>query len=278
LKIEVQKTVNVYDINGKPIKVINVPEFFFTEFRPDLIKRVCVILQSHRFQPKGRDPMAGKRTTAESLGVGHGLARVPRVKGERYPKAGMAAFAPSTVGGRLAHPPTPEKNIYKRINKKEKRLALLSAIAATASKEIVAKRGHVIDSVPSFPLIVSDQVQAIKKASEFRRFLINIGVWEDIERVIASIRIRAGKGKRRGRVIKHAIGPLIVIDEDEGILKAAQNFLGIDVVKAKDLNVELLAPGTHPGRLTIWTESAIKTLEQTFLHKIEKAQQVITSR
>jgi large subunit ribosomal protein L4e len=272
------KTVNVYGIDGKPIKVIQIPEFFFIEFRPDLIKRACVILQSHRFQPKGRDPMAGKRTTAESLGVGHGLARVPRVKGEGYPKAGVAAFAPNTVGGRLAHPPTPKKKIYKRINEKEKRLALFSAIAATALKEIVAKRGHIVDSVPSFPLIVSDQIQAIKRASEFKKFLINIGVWEDVERVIASVKVRAGKGKRRGRVIKHAIGPLIVINENEGIMEAAQNFLGIDVVKASDLNVELLAPGTHPGRLTLWTESAIKTLDQIFSLKIKEMQQIITAR
>ncbi|MEM3507072.1 MAG: 50S ribosomal protein L4 [Candidatus Bathyarchaeia archaeon] len=278
MSIELQKTINVYGVDGKPIKTIKIPDFFFTEFRPDLIKRVCVILQSHCFQPKGRDPMAGKRTTAESLGVGHGLARVPRVKGERYPKAGAAAFAPNTVGGRLAHPPTPEKKIYKRINEKEKRLALFSAIAATALKEIVVGRGHRVDSIPSFPLIVSDQIQTIKKASDFKRFLINIGVWEDVERVIASVKIRAGKGKRRGRVIKHAIGPLIVINEDKGVAKAAQNFLGIDVIKAKDLNVRLLAPGTHPGRLTVWTESAIKTLDQIFSSKIKEIQQIVTLR
>lgn len=51
-----------------------------------------------RLQPKGTDPMAGKRTTAVSFGVGGlGLARVPRVKGSLWP---TARFAPNVVKGR----------------------------------------------------------------------------------------------------------------------------------------------------------------------------------
>jgi len=44
-------------------------------------------------------------------------------------------------------------------------------------------------------------------------------------------------------------------------MKAAKNLAGVDVVLVKDLNVELLAPGCHPGRLTVWTKSAINYLE-----------------
>ncbi|MEM3078602.1 MAG: 50S ribosomal protein L4, partial [Nitrososphaerales archaeon] len=80
------------------------------------------------------------------------------------------------------------------------------------------------------------------------------------------------------RAIKHAIGPLIVVDKDEGIVEATRNFLGIDVVKVGDLNVELLAPGASPGRLTMWTESAIKALNQMFSSKIKEVQQIVTLR
>ncbi|MEM3017800.1 MAG: 50S ribosomal protein L4, partial [Candidatus Bathyarchaeia archaeon] len=71
--------VGVYDLEGNEKARLTLPRVFQTEFRPDIIRRSVVALQTHRLQPKGRDPMAGKRTTAESFGVGRDLARVPRV-------------------------------------------------------------------------------------------------------------------------------------------------------------------------------------------------------
>ena len=64
--------------------------------------------------------------------------------------------------------------------------------------------------------------------------------------------------------MKQAVGPLLVITEDEGIVKAACNFLGVDVVSVDSLNVELLAPGTHLGRLTVWTSSAFEKVDKLF--------------
>jgi len=252
----------VFDLDGKQVDRIRLPDIFRTPFRPDVIKRAVVAIQSHSLQPKGRDPMAGKRTTAESWGVGYGLSRVPRLR-----DSSRAAFAPGTVGGRLAHPPVVEKKIYKKIPKKEKRLALFSAISASAQKEIVEARGHIIDSVPEIPLIVTDSLESVKKTKDLKRVLINLGVWPDIERVKGSIKVRSGKGKMRGRRIKMAVGPLIVISKDDGIVKAARNFPGVDVVNVKDLNPELLAPGCHPGRLTIWTVSSIEELRKISLVK-----------
>lgn len=244
----------IFNLDGKEVGTIELPDVFMTPFRPDVIKRAVITIQSHRLQPKGRDPYAGKRTTAESWGVGYGLARVPRLDTSR------AKFAPGTVSGRLAHPPAVEKRIYKRIPKKERRLALFSAIAATARKEVVEARGHIIDSVPSLPLIVTDDLESIKRARDLKRALMNLGVWPDVERVMDSIKVRSGKGKMRGRRLKKAVGPLIVISKDDGIFRAARNFPGVDIVKVKDLNPEILAPGTHPGRLTIWTISTIEDL------------------
>jgi len=81
-------SVNVYDLEGKNTrKSIDLPSIFSAPLRPDVIRRAVVAIDTHKFQPQGRNPMAGKRTTAESLGVGRGLSRVPRVKGERYAKA-----------------------------------------------------------------------------------------------------------------------------------------------------------------------------------------------
>ena len=253
---------NVYDLEGNPTGKIRLPEVFKAFVRADLIKRAVLTIQSHRIQPKGRDRMAGKRTSAESYGVGYGLSRVPRVKGERYARAGSAAFAPGTVKGRLAHPPTPEKKARKNMNKKEKVKALMAAVAATASREYVLSRGHIVDEKTELPLIVTDQIEEVSSTKEVCRVLANLGLWPDVERVRGSVKVRAGKGKMRGRRKKHGVGPLIVVKDGGAVLKAARNLPGVDVVKIDRLNVEALAPGTHPGRLTVWSESAVKRLEE----------------
>lgn len=250
-------SASVFNLEGKKVGRIKLPSVFNTSLRPDVIKKAVVAIQTHRIQPQGRDVMAGKRTTAESWGVGHGIARIPRLKESR-----RAALAPGTVGGRQAHPPVVEKKIRKKIPKKERHLALFSAIAATGSKEIVAERGHIIDEVPELPLVVTDDLQNLKRTQEVKDVFISLGVWPDIYRVKESIKIRAGRGKMRGRRKKVGVGPLIVISENGGIIEASRNLPGVDVAYVKDLNPELLAPGTHPGRLTVWTRSSIEELRR----------------
>lgn len=256
-----KKTANLYDLQGKPTAKITLPAVFAAPLRPDVIKRAVLATQSNRFQPQGRDPMAGKRTTAESRGTGSGISRVPRIKGG----SGRAKFAPSTVGGRQPHPPTARKKIVKHIPKKELRLALLSAIAATASKATVKSRGHVIANVPQIPLVVTDEITELKRTKDCEEMLVSLGLMDDVSRVIASRKIRAGKGKRRGRKMKQAVGPLIVIAEDKGLGGAAANIPGVNVALVNSLNAESLAPGTYPGRLTVWAISAIEQLEKLFV-------------
>lgn len=245
-------TARVLDLEGKPTSELRLPELFRTKLRLDVIRRAVVAQQSRSFQPQGRDPMAGKRTTAESFGVGRALSRVPRVGGGG-PLSGTAAFAPGTVGGRMAFPPVTRKKLTKLVNRKERLLALRSAIAATAVGESVRKRGHKLAEDLQLPMVVTDELEKLSKSSEAKRFLESVGLWDDIARVAKSKAIRGSK-----RV--HAVGPLVVLSEDRQAKKAFGNFEGVDVVKAKDLNVELLAPGASPGRLTVWSESAINAL------------------
>lgn len=258
------KTVQVFDTSGKPHESMNSPSIFSAPFRPDVIQKVVVALHSRRYQPKGRNPMAGKRTSAESVGVGRDLARVPRVKGDRFPKASQGAFAPMTVKGRLTHAPSAQRRLAKRVNTKERLLALYSAVAATASSDLVSSRGHRVKKVVSIPLVVSDDLQKLKTTAEAKSALEGLGLWDDVARARKGVKIRAGKGPARGRRLKHPRGPLIVVSRDEGITRAARNLTGVDVVEASSLNVEDLAPGTHPGRLTAWTKSAIEFVENRF--------------
>jgi 50S ribosomal protein L4P len=251
----VKAKVHVFDGNGNKEREITLPELFSYPVRPDLIRRAFHASFTRGLQPKGRDPMAGKRTTAESYGINLGLARVPRVKG-----SGEAALAPNTVGGRLAFPPSTRERIVERINEKEKRLATISALAATANVKVVTARGH--KSQGEVPIVVSDDVGKLSKAKDVEAYFVKIGLKEELERA-SNKRIRAGKGKMRGRRYKKTVGPLIVVhDRKLPIIEAASNLPGVDVVYAGDVSVIHLAPGGHPGRLTIFTESSLDILDK----------------
>ena len=251
--------VNVYSIEGEVSGDVELPAIFNEVYRPDLIKRAVISSQTARIQPMGNDPMAGKRTSAESWGSGRGAAMVPRIK-----NGARTAFVPQAIGGRKAHPIRVDKNHHEKINNKERRLAIRSAVAATANKELVEKRGHKVENVPAFPLVVEDDLESVKQTKETREIFKNLGVYDDIVRAKTGRKIRAGRGKTRGRKYKKAKGPLVVVGDDKGIKLGARNHAGVDVVSVENLNAELLAPGTHPGRLTIFTKSAVEKLGGLF--------------
>lgn len=259
---------NVYDLNGKAKGKIELPGVFESPLRSDLIKRAVLALQSQKRQPYGTDPMAGMRTSAHYHGarrkrysmMNRNLARMPRLHDTSPHLSFRPREVPQTVKGRVAHPPKAEKKWEQKINKKELQLALRSAIAATAKKDSVSDRGHRIDGL-EFPIILENEMQSIKKTKDFEKLLISLGLADELERCkIKSI--RAGKGKMRGRRYNKRKGPLIVVVEDNGIVKAAKNIPGVDVELVDRISVESLAPGAHPGRLTIWSQSAVEKFKE----------------
>lgn len=253
-------SVKTYSLKGKAGTAIELPSHFDTPYRPDLIKRAVLSVQSRRRQPHGVDELAGKKNTAQSWQTGHGRSRMPRIKGSGTSAANKAGFAPGTVGGRVAHPPEARKVLIERINKRENRLAIRSAIAATANKDRVQERGHKVDSVKTLPLVVENKLEILGTTKEVVAAVAKLGLEKDLQRAINGRGIRAGKGKMRGRKMKTPKSFLIVVGEDMGISMAARNLPGVDIVEVHGLNAELLAPGTHPGRLVLWTESAIERL------------------
>ena len=168
------------------------------------------------------------------------------------------------IGGRQAHPTRAEKNHHEKINIKERRFAIRSAVAATVNKELVEDRGHKVEDLEQVPIIVEDDIEEVKTTKQTREIFQKLGVYDDIIRAKEGKRIRAGRGKTRGRKYKKVKGPLVVVGEDKGISLGARNHAGVDVVVAENLNAELLAPGTHPGRLTIYTKSAVEKLGGLF--------------
>ena len=252
--------VPVYGVDGSKVGEIRLPKVFGLPVRIDLIRRAFLSEFTARLQPKGRDPMAGKRTSARSFGVGLGIARVPRIPG-----LGRAAFINSAVGGHLAFPPSPMKKLHEEINKKEKRLATVSALAATAMPEFVEKRGHRF-TAEAVPVVIVDEVEElITRTKDAKTFLQKIGVWDDIVRAQERTRIRAGKGKRRGRRYITPKSVLFVLSKHNSpFAKAVENLPGVDIAEPEYLNVLQLAPGGVPGRLMVVTRGALTKLAERF--------------
>src|SRR5919108_5353442 len=119
----------VVALNGGDAGEIELPAVFDTPYRPEVIHKVYVNLMSHTYQRQGRYPGAGENVSAESKNTGLGIARLARARGEGFPRAGQAASVAGVRHGRVAHPPESWKGTYKKINKKEKRFGLCSAIA-----------------------------------------------------------------------------------------------------------------------------------------------------
>lgn len=247
----------IFSLTGSKQDEIELPKVFSTPVNKDLIHRAYVNLDSHHYQRQGRHPSAGQDVVAMSNDppTGHGAARVARIRGGG-PRRGQAAAVAMTRGGRQAHPPTSEKVVYKKLNKKENRLALCSAIAATTSKELISARGHVVDGIQSFPLVVSDDIEKISKAKEISKVFDALKLSADIER-LEKRKARSGRAVIRGRKTKIGKSILFVTKDAKTLAKACGAFSGVDVRTVNDLSVLDLAPGSSLIRLTIYTKSAI---------------------
>ncbi len=265
--------VKVLGVDGNSSESMDLPFHFEEAFRPDLIKRAFWALQSLTWQPKGAFPLAGLQNTAEYYGRRHawrqtintGRSRLPR---EKLPggRSGRVLSVPHAVKGRRAHPPKPEKILIEKINKKEKNLAVRSAIAATANSAIVSTRGHSFNA--SLPLVVSNSFEQIKKTKDAFAALGKIGLGGDLLKTSSTRVKKTGISRLRRGDYKERKTVLVVLGgKDEGAEKAFRNIPGVDCVSVEKLNVGLLAPGGTAGRITIWTQTAIERLgkEKLFL-------------
>ncbi len=257
---------SILNINGKKTKEINLPKCFSQEIRKDIIAKVLEAKKSK--QPYAPSLVAGKQHSASGKIVhrrhvwkssyGRGMSRVPRKimlrRGSQFNWVG--AEVSSTVGGRRAHPPKIFSMINnKKINKKELKIALISAISATANEREVVNRYERLSNkkVGNLPLIVESKLTSLK-AKELILSLKKILGEKLFELALKKKTVRAGKGKLRGRKYKSNAGLLFVIGEKEKLKTNA-----FEIKNVNNLGVTDLAKG-GAGRLTLYTEQAIKEL------------------
>lgn len=242
------------------------PSQFSEPVRLDLIKRAVLTIQANNRQAYGTDPEAGKRASSKLSrrrrdyrgAYGIGISRVPRKIMSRQGTRmnWVAATSPNAVGGRAAHPPKASKILSMKLNDTERKKAIRSALAATIDRELVLTRGHAVPE--SYPLLLSDDFEKIDKTVAFKKALVSLGFADELVRS-AKKTIRAGRGKARNRLYKKRVGPLVVVSSDAKT-KSPKNIPGVTLVSVKDLNAELLAPGCHAGRATLFTVAALKEL------------------
>ena len=72
--------------------------------------------------------------------------------------------------------------------------------------------------------------------------------------------LRSGCCRSRGRKYRTPKSILLVLSENNDSEKAFRNLSGVDVTTSKNLNTELLAPGGDPGRLVVFSKSAVSAL------------------
>lgn len=267
----------ILDIHGKKTKEITLPKVFDSKIREDIVQRV---LESKKIkQAYSPSPVAGKQFSARGLvshrrhvwksQYGRGISRVPRKitsrKGSQF--GWIAAGVPNVRGGNRAHPPKIISIVsYPKINKKEMQIALESAISATANEKLIQKKYSSINEakLSHLPIVVESKLTQLK-IKDLINSIKNLLGNEIFEVSIQKKSIRSGRGKMRGRRYKKNAGLLMVIGKKE---KLKSNVF--DVVSVDGLNVSNLAKGGL-GRITIYTEEAIKDLQNKFgIDKDEK--------
>ncbi|MBW2968493.1 50S ribosomal protein L4 [Candidatus Woesearchaeota archaeon] len=261
--------LKIFSKDNKEIGVKKMPLQFSEPSRFDIIKRAVEVIFGNNRQRYGANPRAGKRHSVylskkrrRFRGVyGHSRTRTPKKvmsrSGAMFNWTG--AFAPNARGGHRAFPPKANKIWACKINKKERKKAIRSALASSLNKDLVVKRGHKIPD--AYPFIISNDFESISKTKDLFKILNVLGFKKEFERS-SKKKIRPGKGKSRARPYKKSKGPLIVVSDNCKLLNTAKNIAGMDVIDIKNINVELLAPGCVPGRLTLFTEKAVDRIEK----------------
>ncbi|GAP84129.1 putative 60S ribosomal protein L4-A [Rosellinia necatrix] len=264
-------TVTIIGKDGTPSGATHpIPAVFASPIRPDIVQQVHTGMAKNKRQPYAVSEKAGHQTSAESWGTGRAVARIPRVSGGGTHRAGQAAFGNMCRSGRMFAPTKIWRKWHIKINQGQKRFATASALAASAVAPLLLARGHQISNVPEVPLVVDSAAfegGAAAKTANALAILSAVGASTDIIKAKKSKKLRAGKGKMRGRRHRQRRGPLVIYDpEVDGteLVKGTRNLPGVETCSVYSLNLLQLAPGGHLGRFIVWTSAAFKALDNIY--------------
>ena len=257
-------TVNVRGVDGAAAGSLPLPAVFTAPIRTDVVEAIHKNMAKNKRQPYAVSNTAGMENSAHSWGTGRAVARIPRVGGGGTHRSGQAAGSNAARGAWMYSPTKVWRRWFVKINQAQRRYATASALAATAMPSLLLARGHRVEGLEEVPVVVNDAAESFSKTKEAVALLQAVKAYPDVVKVSNSRKVRAGVGKSRNRRHKQRRGPLVVYNEDKGIVKAFRNLPGVEIVSVHRLNLLQLAPGGHVGRFCIWTESAFKALDTIF--------------
>ena len=177
---------------------------------------------------------------------------------------GQAAYGNMCRGGRMFAPTHTWRKWHHKVPNKQRRYALASAVAATAIPALVEAKGHIISKMSEIPMVITNEIEGISKTKEAVAMLKKINAYDDVEKAIASRRLRGTKGKMRNRRWRMKRGPLVIYKNDNGITRAFRNVPSVSLMSTDHMNLLKLAPGGHVGRLVIWSQDAFQDLNKFF--------------
>jgi len=260
----VRPVVSVYNAEGAKSGTAKTPAVFQSPLRPDIVRFIHTNMAKNKRQAQGVKFEAGYDTAAISWGTGRAVARIPRVPGGGTHRSGQGAFGNMCRGGGMFAPLKTWRKWHRKCNTTQKRHAVATAVAASALPALVMARGHKIDEVPELPLVVSEDVEGLKKTKQAIKLLELLGAKGELEHVTSSKKLHRGVGKIRNRRYTMRKGPLVIYDKDDGITKAFRNIPGVELCNVERLNLLTLAPGGTFGRFCVWTKGAFGKLNRVF--------------
>src|SRR3989338_6120032 len=213
----------IYNLEGKVIGEVNLPESIFgVKWNADLVKQVVDSLLSSK-----RVPLAHTKNRGEVRGGGK---KPWKQKGTGRARHGSSR-SPIWVGGGVAHGPRSDKNYDRKVNRKQKRQALFSALSKKLREgEILFLNGIAMPEIKT------------KAGKEVLGKLSGIKGYESISK-------------------SHNAVHIIIPGKDTNLEKSFQNFGNISVGQARNLN--LLDVLTYKYVIIVNPEDSIKSLTNT---------------
>jgi len=256
----------LYDLSGKKKSEISLPEAFDSAIREDISAKCFEAEKFELRQPYSSYDEAGKRHSASGTishqrhqwkgHYGKGISRLPRKtmwrRGTQF--FWIGAETSQTRGGRVAHPPVGLYSLRK-INHKEKRIALYSALAATFSKDKIKQR-----YASNFP-ITSAVIESLPSKTKSLLASVKNIFGDTSEKLVKIKEVRAGKGKRRGRKYKSTAGLLIITSQSENVKCSSYDVKQLSTLAIRDL---------YPlGRIVLYTQKALEEINSLGKEKKE---------
>ncbi|CAD5193891.1 unnamed protein product [Musa acuminata subsp. malaccensis] len=215
------------------------PDVLKAPMRPDVVRFVHASLSRNSRQPCAVSKHAGHQTSAESCGVPAAPSPVSPASPAAEHTAPARVPSATCAAAAVCSPPTKTwRRWHRHVNVNIRRYATASALAASAVPSLVLARGHRIESVPEFLLVVSDTAEGVEKTASAIKILKQVGAVPDAEKARDSQGIRPGMRKMRNRGYIFRMGPLIVYG---------------NIPMSSALNLVELASGDHIDRLVILT-------------------------